>query len=342
MQGIFYICFMRSVHLSGLLFIFFGAFWHSGEKEKFQINGAAQGTTYHITWYANDSLVSKRQVDSILNKIDSSLSLYKPYSLVNRFNAALKESAIDRHFVNVVKKAKEIYRKTDGLFDITIFPLTDAWGFGPVRKDKVPDSTTIKELLSCVGSNLIQQKGSRLVKTKPCVQLDPNGIAQGYSVDVIADFFDKAGIGEYIIELGGEIRVKGRKPDGQKMSIGIEAPGEESDFSIIDKVIYLDKGAITTSGNYRRYYESNGKKITHLLNPKTGYYLQNEMISVTLYAKDAITADGYDNAIMAMGLKKGLAFVEKNRHLAAQFIYRKKDGSIADTMSSRFQVLLRP
>ena len=126
------------------------------------------------------------------------------------------------------------------------------------------------------------------------------------------------------------------------MSIGIEAPGEDADFSMIEKVVYLDRGAITTSGNYRRYYESNGKKITHLINPETGFTLQNELISVTVYAKDAMTADAYDNALMAMGLKKGLAFVEKNEDLAAHFIYRKNDGMIADTLSKRFRVLLEP
>ena len=102
------------------------------------------------------------------------------------------------------------------------------------------------------------------------------------------------------------------------------------------------KGAITTSGNYRRYYESDGKKISHLINPKTGYSIQNELISVTVFAKDAITADGYDNALMAMGLKKALAFVEKRKDIAAHFIYQKTDGTIADTMSKRFRVLLKP
>ena len=213
---------------------------------------------------------------------------------------------------------------------------------GQKKMDSIPAATTVKQLLSCVDSRLLYWKGKKLMKKKPCVKLDANGIAQGYSVDVLADFFEQNGIQNYLVELGGEIRVKGRKPGHEKMSVGIESPGEEVDFSLIEKVVYLDKGAITTSGNYRRYYESKGKKISHLLNPKTGYSLQNELISVTVYAKDAITADGYDNAIMAMGLKKGLAFVEKNEELAVHFIYRKKDGTVADTMSSSFRVLLLP
>jgi thiamine biosynthesis lipoprotein len=310
--------------------------------KKIQINGSAQGTTYHITYYAADSTISKAQVDSILDKIDSSLSLYKPYSLINQFNNAKEGLLVDDHFMNVVKRAQKISKKTNGLFDITVYPFTVAWGFGPQKTDSRPDSAQLRSQLPCVTSKLLYWKGKKLKKKNPCVKIDANGIAQGYSVDVIAGFFEKKGIQDYLIELGGEIRVKGRKPGNEKMSIGIETPGDEVDFSVIEKIVYLDKGAITTSGNYRRYYESNGKKISHLINPMTGYSLQNELISVTVYAKDAITADGYDNAIMGMGLKKGLAFVDKNKNLAAHFIYRKNDRTIADTMSKRFRILLQP
>lgn len=333
---------MRTLYLSFLFILFIQASYTHNYIKKIQINGTAQGTTYHITYYAPDSLISKKQIDSILDKIDSSLSLYKPWSLINQFNNSNDGVVVDKHFANVIKKAQKVYKKTNGLFDITIYPLTEAWGFGPEKMDSVPGPATVKQLLSCVDSRLLYWKGKKLMKKKPCVKMDANGIAQGYSVDVLADFFEQNGIQNYLIELGGEIRVKGRKHGNEKMSVGIEAPGEESDFSMIEKIIYLDKGAITTSGNYRRYYESNGKKISHLLNPKTGYSLQNELISVTVYAKDAMTADGYDNAIMAMGLKKGLAFVEKNKNLAAHFIYRKNDGTVADTLSKRFGVLLEP
>ena len=302
----------------------------------------AQGTTYHITYYAADSLVNKKQIDSILDKIDSSLSLYKPYSLINQFNNSKDGLVVEEHFANVVKKALEVYKNTNGLFDITVYPLTMAWGFGPRKPDSTPDSAKIREILPCVNSGLLYWKGNKLMKKKPCVELDANGIAQGYSVDILANFFEHNGIQNYLIELGGEIRIKGRRPGNEKMSVGIETPGDDPEFSVIKRVVWLDKGAITTSGNYRRYYERKGKKVSHLMNPKTGYSLQNELISVTVYAKDAITADGYDNAIMAMGLKKGLAFVDKNKNLAAHFIYRKNDGTVADTLSKRFRVLLQP
>lgn len=331
----FYVC----------LFCIVTAYTYREEKgmKKIQINGLAQGTTYHITYYGVDSIILKLQIDSILDKIDSSLSLYKSYSLVTQFNNSTDGIVVDGHFRKVINKAIETYQKTNGLFDVTVEPLTEVWGFGPSGVKTYPDSSTIRNMLSCVNSKLIKWKGQKLVKKKPCVKIDPNGIAQGYSVDVIADFFEQKGIADYLIELGGEIRVKGRKQPGkEKMSIGIEAPGDDPDFSLIEKIVWLDNGAITTSGNYRRYYESKGEKVSHLLNPKTGYSLHNELISVTVYAKDAITADAYDNALMAMGLQKAMAFVEKRKDMAAHFIYRKADGSITDTLSKRFRVLLKP
>jgi len=316
----------------------------NGELKKYTITGFAQGTTYSITYYATDSIVSKRQVDSILNKIDSSLSLYKPYSLINQFNNSRTGRKIDNHFVNVIKKSILVYHETNGLFDVTVKPLVQAWGFGVTKTDSLPGTKEIELIKKCVGTNMLVLEKNYLSKKNSCVQVDLNGIAQGYSVDVIADFIEKNGIKNYLVELGGEIRVKGRKqPSGEKMKIGIESP-DEDEFRDhpMQKIISLENGAITTSGNYRKYYESDGKKITHIIDPKTGYPVQNELISVTVYAKDAITADAYDNALMLMGLKKALQFIEKRKELAAYFIYKDKTGKIADTASSRFYKLMNP
>jgi thiamine biosynthesis lipoprotein len=145
------------------------------------------------------------------------------------------------------------------------------------------------------------------------------------------------------VELGGEIRIKGRKQPGhEKMKIGIEAPGEDDfNMSMMQKIVALDHGAITTSGSYRKYYESEGKKISHIIDPRTGYPAQNELISVTVYASNAITADAFDNALMVMGLQKALQWVEKRKDLAAHFIYRTPSGAVADTASSRFYKLVQ-
>lgn len=331
---------MRLGYYAGcFLFILFVS-----EKDfrKMQVNGYAQGTTYHITYYANDSIVTKRQIDSILEKIDSSLSLYKPYSLISRFNASEKGIEMDSHFENVLKKSVETNHATGGLFDITVEPLVQAWGFGVQKVDTVPGNSEIEKLKKCVGQDMLEVNNNYLSKKKPCVHIDMNGIAQGYSVDVIADFLERHNIVNYIVELGGELRIKGRKqPSGEKMKIGIEAPPKnEFENDLLDKIITVDSGAITTSGSYRKYHESNGRTITHLINPITGYPVQNELISVSLYAKDAITADAYDNALMLMGLDKALQFTEERKEIAAYFIYRKANGDIADTASSRFYELI--
>ncbi|MEP6846453.1 MAG: FAD:protein FMN transferase [Panacibacter sp.] len=308
------------------------------------INGLAQGTTYHIIYFASDSFITQALFDSVLNKIDSSLSIYKPYSLISKFNESDQGITIDQHFVNVINASLATYKATNGLFDITVEPLVDAWGFAAKRGIEMPTPEKIDSLLACVGSYNIVLKKNFLQKLKPCVKIDVNGIAQGYTVDVLAAFIEKCGIQNYLVELGGEIRLKGRKlPGNEKLKVGIESPpGDDDDEEIMQQVIELDSGAITTSGNYRKYYESNGKKISHLIDPRTGYSIQNEMISATVYAKDATTADAFDNALMVMGIDNALHFVEARNNIAAYFIYRKPDGSVSDTASSKFYKLMYP
>jgi thiamine biosynthesis lipoprotein len=328
------------------LFIFLVALaaYRPVEWKRYNITGTAQGTTYSIVYYATDSLATKALIDLELMKLDSSLSLYKPYSRINQFNNSVKGITLDKHLLPVIKKSIETYKATNGLFDITVHPLVEAWGFGVKKATNVPDSASVRLLLNCVGNSLMALKGNYLLKKKACVRIDLNGIAQGYSVDMLAKLLEEQGVKNYIVELGGEIRLRGRKqPGGEKMKIGIESPAEDAfEQHPLQKIISLDKGAITTSGSYRKFYESNGQKITHLINPKTGYPHKNELISVTVYAKDAMTADAYDNALMLMGLKQALAFVECRKDLAAYFVYKNANGSISDTASSAFSKLMNP
>lgn len=319
---------------------------HSSKNEwkRYSITGRAQGTTYAVVYYAKDSSVTQQQTDSVLKALDQSLSLYQPNSLINQFNNSTKGLLLDEHLQHVVRASIKTYKATDGFFDATVFPLVEAWGFAVTKKNTTPDSSTVRSLQSCVNSKWLQLKGHYLYKQKPCVKIDLNGIAQGYSVDVLAAFLESKGISNYLVEIGGEIRVKGRKqPSNEKMKIGIESPAlGVFDEHPLQKIIQIDAGAITTSGSYRRYHETKGQKITHIINPKTGYPQRNELISVTVYAKDAMTADAFDNALMLMGLKQALAFVEKRKDIAAYFIYRATNGQIYDTASTGFLKLLNP
>ena len=311
------------------------------QVRRIQITGRAQGTTYSIIYYHTDSVVTKRSVDSLLSTLDASLSIYKPRSLINEFNASEKGVKPDSHLRHVISKALTVFSATDGAFDITIMPLTQAWGFGTANNNEPPTDEQIKTILPCIGTQHLTLTRDSLLKSKPCVAIDVNGIAQGYSVDVLAALLETYGITNYLVELGGEIKISGTKPGNQRMKIGIESPAPgELQSGILKKVLILDSGAITTSGNYRKFYESRGRIVSHLFDPKTGYSINNELISTTVYAPDAITADAYDNALMNMGLHKAMTFASQHPPLAAYFIYRDSTGIIRDTATANFYPLI--
>jgi thiamine biosynthesis lipoprotein len=324
-----------------LLPLLISLFVHKKDQQQYSIHGYAQGTDYSIKYFAEDSIVTKAAVDSILLKIDSSMSLYKSYSLISQFNQAEQGILLDAHFATVMRKSFEIYKDTQGKFDVTVAPLVQAWGFGPKPVESFPDSVTVKQLLQNVGMNYLELQGNYLKKQKPEVKIDLNGIAQGYSVDVVADYLLQKGIRSFVVEIGGELRVAGPKPDGSVMRIGIEGPALSAQSEPeIRHILSFSNGAVTTSGNYRKYLQRGKGKIAHLINPKTGYPLDNQLISATIYAKDAITADGYDNAVMAMGVEEALAFVSAKKGMEAYLIYHRKDGSVADTLTSGFRKMI--
>lgn len=306
--------------------------------QRFELKGFAQGTTYSIIYYAADSIVSTSQTDSLLKRFDQSVSLYDLNSLISKFNRSAKGIQIDGPFRVLVTRAIQISRATGGLVDPTVKPLVDAWGFGVVKPTRYPNGEEVKILLRNVGVDKIYLKGRYLYKKNPGVQLDLNGIAQGYSVDLLALLLERHHINNYLVELGGELRVKGHKPGNEPFNVGIEGiSGDDLDPEPMRKVIEPGDGAITTSGNYRKHHEAGGKQVSHLMNPLTGFPMQNEMISVTVYAKDAITADGFDNGFMVMGLKRTLAFLAKRKDMGAYIVYRKADGSVADTVTVGFK-----
>src|SRR5690606_39204380 len=310
------------------------------EEDKHRITGYAQGTSYQITYYSPLPSIRKESIDSLLAGIDSSMSIYKPYSLISQFNNSEKGISIDADFRKVIEKSLQIAQETEGLFDVTVGPLVEAWGFGHKAITHYPDSLEIAAIKKCIGYTKLKLKGNFIHKARPCVKIDVNGIAQGYSVDKVANYLVEKGIKSFIVEIGGELRIHGKKKDGSAMKIGIDGPAENNDERIIRHVVALSQGAITTSGNYRKFKQNGSKKISHLIDPRTGFPLDNELISVTLYAEDAITADGYDNAVMAMSLTDALNFVTKRPSLEAYIIYHDQQGNVRDTMTNGFKQFL--
>ena len=319
-------------------------FWsfQNSEQVHFTFNGQAQGTSYLISYYHENEKVNQNQIDSILLVIDNSMSLYKTNSLISTINESTQGGELDVHFLQVIKKAFQINKETGGIFDVTVEPLVAAWGFSSEKIKEFPDSNRIAQILPFVGMENIQLNGSYLKKLRPEVKIDLNGIAQGYTVDVIADFLIANGIKNFLVELGGELRVEGKKPNGEDFYIGIEGPVNSTDKESVIKHVAIIKGkALTTSGSYRNYIQNGTDRLSHIINPKTGYPVHSEILSVTVFAKDAISADGYDNALLSMGIKDAFSFLDQHPDLEAYFVYKNEQGSVVDTMSNGFKTILK-
>lgn len=294
-----------------------------GQQPKFIIDGQAQGTSYRIQYYGPNSIVSKPEIDSVLNVIDRSMSLYDNQSLISAFNKADESIELDDHMANVVRRSFDLNRMSNGAFDITVMPFVGLWGFGPNRIDAFPQSQTIDSILQFVGMDKLVLDGNTLIKKDKRVQVDLNGIAQGYSVDVISQFLDSRGIESYLVELGGEIKVKGYKEANVPFEIAIESP-QNAKYSNV--VLQLTDKAVTTSGNYRRAFDLEGRRIHHHINPHDGYPIQNNVASVTVIAPTAMDADGYDNVFMAMTPEDGVNLANKLEDIEIYIIYKDNAG----------------
>jgi thiamine biosynthesis lipoprotein len=218
----------------------------------------------------------------------------------------------------------EVSRQTQGCFDITVGQLVNAWGFGNEKRQTMTKEK-VDSLLDCVGYNKIELKNDRLIKQNPCVKLDFNAIAQGYSVDKVGMFFDSLHIDNYLIDIGGEILAKGNKK-GDAWKVGIEQPvTEKEQHRQIITSIPLNNMALVTSGNYRKYYEENGVRYAHTISPQSGYPVDNGLLSVTVLHPTATFADAYATAFMVMGLDASLEFLKEHKDMEAFFIYQKSN-----------------
>jgi thiamine biosynthesis lipoprotein len=309
-------------------------FYRDSQKPKTEklpyifISGEAQGTTYNITYSDTENRNFKNQVDSILRKFDLSLSTYIKSSEIVRFNNSDSFQFQSPYFYPVLEKSKEIYNASDGAFDPTVYPLIEAWGFGPEKVD-FPDSSRIEEIKKYVGFEYIKFDKRQVKKAKEKVSLDFNAIAQGYSIDVVYDFLQSQGIENMMVELGGELRVKGHNENGDLWAIGIDDPKQEAGQQPKrTAIINLDNEAISTSGNYRKFFMHEGKKYGHSINPKTGYPVQRDIISATVVAPTCMEADAWSTAFMVTGLEKAKEMLNSENHLKAFFIYEDENGDL--------------
>jgi len=324
-----------------LLFIVYILFPGSTFAQHLQVSeGKAQGTYYIVKYISRDTVSLQSRIDSIFSVIDQSLSLYQPGSLICQFNAG-RQVQMDAHMQAVITRALQVSRATSGAFDITVKPLVDAWGFGPVKPawQGVPPADTLQQRLQLVGYRYLQVNGNMLSKQKSGVQIDCNGIAQGYTVDVLGRFLEQQGIENYLVDVGGELRARGQNAQHKTWSIGIEGPSPGSSDYPVQTLLYLSNKAIATSGNYRRFFDQGGTRFAHTIDPVSGQALHNNIISVTVIARDCITADGFDNALILMGVDKALAFLRRYPQygLEAYFIYKDAAGNVQEKYSPGFK-----
>lgn len=289
--------------------------------------GFAQGTTYRITHENKKGENLQPLVDSLLADFDQSLSIYDSGSVISRINRNDPQVIPDDKFRYVFVKSREVYEKTGGAFDITVGPIVNALGFGSTDTLQV-DSTLIDSLRQYVGMDKVSIQDNRVIKSDANIRLDVNAIAQGYAVDLVAAFLESRKIRNYLVEIGGEVRVKGKNQSNHYWQIGIDKPEEGNMLpgANLQAIVALKNRSLATSGNYRKYYEKDGVKFVHTINPATGYPVVSKLLSATVVADDCTTADAYATALMVFGVERSIAFLNESLFLDAYLVYADAEG----------------
>ncbi len=283
--------------------------------------GPIFGTTYHITYtYAEpiDTFIVRE-----MQAVDHSLSMFNPQSTTSRLNRG-ETDRTDGLVEEMWQLSEHIASATDGAFDPTVAPLVNAWGFG-FKHNALPDSADVDSLLRLVGHDKVKLSGGRLTKKAEGLMLDFSAVAKGYGVDRVARLLDSRGVKHYMVEIGGEVVVKGGHPEGRPWKVGVTTP-EDGGNGSVQCMFELTDGAMATSGNYLRHYERNGRRYAHTIDPRTGYPVQHEVLSATVFAPDCATADAYATAFMVLGLEKAKAVLARHKELKAYLICSAPNG----------------
>jgi thiamine biosynthesis lipoprotein len=248
---------------------------------------------------------------------------------------------MDSHMAKVIKASFKYHKLSKGQFDITIAPLVNLWGFGANKSPVAPDSATVLKAKELVGMHYLKVSGNRLIKKKKGIKIDVNGIAQGYTVDVLADYLGRKGIANYMVEVGGEIRALGTPPGGQGFSIGIVQPDDAGGEELMTAVAQLKEGALTTAGSFEKFIKYKGKKLGHHIDPVSGFPYMTDILSVSVYAKTAMEADALDNYFMGMEPEQIKTKAKKLKGVEVFVIFKNKNQSIEAIYSDGFGKLFK-
>ncbi len=308
------------------LFIILFARRGGSTMETLYLEGRTMGPIeYHVKYLSSTGIVYQAQVDSLLQAFNQSLSTYIPGSEISRFNKA-DSLAFESPFMHpVLVASRRVHELTEGAFDPTVGPLVNAWGFGPGKRPTA-DTAKVDSLKEFVGYHRIKFTDSYVVKDAAGVYLDFSAVAKGFAVDLVADFLAAKGINDFMVEIGGEVVCRGNNEKGELWLIGVNNPDVSA--GDIAATVHLENRAMATSGNYRNFYEIDGRKYVHTIDPVSGRPVQHSLLSASVFAADCMTADALATACMVMGLEKSVALFEQHAELDAIFLYHGADGKL--------------
>lgn len=292
----------------------------------FSIQGFAEGTSYSITYSDEGKRDFRAPIEQLLNEFEISLSTYRDSSIISRANRN-EEVELDDYFITVFNRSAEVSAATNNAFDISASPLFSIWGWGAEKRKEI-NQALIDSLKQYVGMDKVRIENRRLIKDHPNVTLNMNAIAKGYSSDVVAKFLDEQGVQNYLVEIGGEMRLKGKNSKGNLWRVGVDKPmdGNYMPGENLQTILEVTDLGLATSGDYRRFYIDSltGEKYSHTIDPKTGYSAKQGLLSATVIAPDCMTADAYATAFMVLGVDSSKKILERMPELEAYFVYNEK------------------
>ncbi|MBW2960936.1 FAD:protein FMN transferase [Mesonia aestuariivivens] len=325
-----------------LSILFLTACQQKNNKKFFQ--GDALGTTYHITFFSDNELNWDKGLDSIFEHVNKSLSTYLPNSDISKINKGDTTVQVDEMFKDVFLLSKDIFKSTDGYFDPTVGNLVNAYGFGAENLNHIT-AKKLDSLFSLVGfQNYKLTPDNRIEKQLANSYLEFNSIAKGYTVDRLAVYLENNGVNNYLVELGGELRVNGKNTDrNQAWRVGLDNPYQDELNREIIAVLEMKNQGLATSGNYRKFRVDSltGEKFVHTINPKTGKAEKSNVLSASVLAKTCGEADAYATAFMAMGIDKAKEVLENEKAIDAYLIFTEND-STKVFVTNNFQKQLMP
>ncbi len=310
-----------------------------------QISGSKFGTSYNITIVADQPAPADlaERIDAALDVVDLSMSTYKSESALSQFNRLPvdEEVGASQELWTVLQTSRQIWRKSAGAFDPSVGPLVDLWGFGPqMTNDQIPTDNEITQALATTGyQHLILNPANQSISKDLALRLDLSAVAKGYAVDQVAELLEMLALPDYLVEVGGEMRVSGLNPKGQPWRIAIETPDA---MGRVDNIIALESAAVATSGDYRNYFEKDGKRYSHSIDPRTGRPIEHRLASVTVVADRCTDADAWATAFLVMGDEAALE-IANQQSIAVYMLVKAKakaEGQFTALYSDAFKQYL--